>query len=143
MWPFNGVNDATSLVIGTNATWNSNQLRIPQSYANFQPWLIWSTVGSILSLVAGGPFTTNWGYVSGCTSPGDGTALWLNVVWVNGVKPTSGTLWLQRRRRLYFAGGNTLTAGTKWASPKFAKETATGHETGWDFPSGYPPALAR
>jgi hypothetical protein len=142
MWPFNPVNDDTSLVIGTNATWNGNQLRIPRSYANFERWATWSTVGSILSLVAGGPFTTNWGYVSRCTSPGDGTALWLNVVWVNGVKPTSGRLWLQRRRRLYFASGNTLNGGCTWASPKFAKETATSHETGWNFPSGYPASLS-
>jgi hypothetical protein len=46
------------------------------------------------------------------------------------------------RRRLYFAQGNTLTSGTAWASPKFAKETATGHETGWQFPSGYPANLS-
>jgi hypothetical protein len=76
------------------------------------------------------------------SSPGDGTALWLNIVWVMGVKPTTGKLWLIQFRRLYFAQANTLTTGTSWASPGFTKETAPGCETGWGFPSGYSPALA-
>ena len=128
----------TSLVIGINATWNGNQLRIPRSFASFQKWLIWTTAGTVLATNALPPYTANWGYVSSVTSPGDGSALWVNVVWVYGSKPTSGTLYLRRGRRLYFASGNTFTAGTLWQSPKFTKETATGDETSWNFPSSYP-----
>jgi hypothetical protein len=94
-WAFNSANDAASLTLGTQATWSSNQLQIPRgTAANFERWLINSGAGAILSTSAGGPFTTNWGYISSVSSPGDGTALWLNVTWVNGTKPTSGTLWL-------------------------------------------------
>jgi hypothetical protein len=132
----------TSLVIGTNATWNGNQLRIPQSFASFQKWLIWTTAGTVLATNALPPYTANWGYVSSVTSPGDGSALWVNVVWVYGSKPTSGTLYLRRGRQLNFASGNTFNAGTLWQSPKFTKETATGCEIGWNFPSGYPANLS-
>jgi hypothetical protein len=140
-WMYPGGTDA-SLVIGTDATWNGNQLRIPKTFASFQQWLIWTTVGTVLALTNVPPYAVNWGYVSRCTSPGDGSALWLNVVWVNGSKPTSGRLYLRRARRLFFASGNTLNKGCTWASPKFLKETATGCETGWYFPTGYPAILS-
>jgi hypothetical protein len=40
------------------------------------------------------------------------------------------------------ASGNTCNAGTLWQSPKYTKETATGDETSWNFPSGYPASLS-
>jgi hypothetical protein len=134
---YNAAFNNYSLVIGTDATWSGNQLRIQSTFTNFQNWLIFTAPGAILSTVAAPPFSTNWGYVASMSSPGDGTALWLNVVWVNGTKPTSGTLYAARQRWLLFGSGNTLSSGTNWASPGFAKKTATGCETGWDFPAGY------
>jgi|SRR5690348_1777588 hypothetical protein len=112
--------------------------RIPRSFGNFEQWLIWTTPGTIVSTNSQPPYTTNWGYVASATSPGDGTALWLNVVWVNGTTPTSGTLYLRRFRRLYFDQGNTFNPGTIWASPGAVKETAPGWEAGWSFPTGRP-----
>lgn len=137
-WMYPNPSGDESLTIGSNATWSGSQLRIPRSFAKFEPWLIYTTAGAILSTNPVPPYTANWGYISDCTSPGDGSALWLNVVWVNGTKPTSGTLWLRRLRRLYFAQANTLNPGTIWASPGAIKETAPGREAGWSFPTALP-----
>jgi hypothetical protein len=147
-WAFNNTNDAARLVVGRNANWSGNQLRIPSTYsnggtANFETWLSWSFPGAIVSTNSAPPFSTNWGYVQSATSPMDGSAVWLNIVWVNGTKPTSGmTIYMFRRRRLFFASGNTLNSSTTWVSPGFFKETATGHESGWNFPVGNPPAFS-
>jgi hypothetical protein len=87
------------------------------------------------------PITANCGYVSKVYSPGDGSALWLDVVWLNGSKPISGTIHLHRWRRLRF---NNVTLGkaggvtTKWQDPGFTNTNAPGHATyGW--PAGLPP----
>jgi hypothetical protein len=115
-----------SLKLGTNATWSGNQLRIPRSFGSFEKWLIWTTPGTIVSTHSLPPYTTNWGYMASATSPGDGAALWLNITWVNGTKPTSGTLYLRRFQRLSFAQANTFSPATIWASPGAVKETAPG-----------------
>jgi hypothetical protein len=131
-----------SLNLGTDATWSGNRLQIPSSFRNFENWLNYTAPGTIVSSNALPPYTTNWGYVASASSPGDGSALWYNITWVNGTKPTSGTLYLRRLRRLYFAQANTFNAGTFWASPGGTKETAPSRETGWDAPAGYPPRFA-
>jgi hypothetical protein len=76
------------------------------------------------------------------SSPSDGSAIWADIVRVNGTKPTSGSI---RRgckvRRLMFAGNNVFAPGTSWSNPGFLKETAS-----WDsyeFPAGYPAAAAQ
>lgn len=148
VWNSNRQNDAAALTLGTNGTWKGNQLQIPRSYGtdgannSFEGWLTWGKTGAIISTGANPPFSTNWGYVESATSPGDGTALWLNVVWVAGSKPTSGAIYLWRRRRLTFAEGNIFNAGTTWASPLFFKQVAPGQKDNWDYPQGYPPEFA-
>jgi hypothetical protein len=125
------------VVIGTDATWFGNQLRIPRSFANFEVWLTTAYAGLILSVAGTAPVSANWGYVSNVTSPGDGTALWLDVVWVNGSKPLSGNIYpIGRFQRLDFAN-NTFVAPMAWGDPQFVSERAAPNAN-WDFPAGYP-----
>lgn len=145
-YAFNTINDAAVLTVGTDASFTGSQLRIPVAFngagatQNFQTWLSWAYAGAIVSTNSSpvNGLTTNWGYVQSVTSPGDGTAVWLNIVWVNGTQPTSGSLYLFRRKRLLFASGNTLNSPATWASPGFLKETTASFGTNWDYPSGYP-----
>jgi hypothetical protein len=85
------------------------------------------------------PISTNWGYVTKIYSPGDGTAMWMDVTWVNGSKPTSGTIHLHRWRSLAFTSMTFGSAnhGTIWADAGFFKTNAPGNAT-YGFPAGLP-----
>lgn len=142
-WTFTGhpsSDDNMPVVIGTDATWSGNQLRIPRGFARFENWLTGIYEGSILSVAGNAPVAANWGYVNNVTSPGDGTALWLDVTWVNGSKPLSGNLYPSgRARRLRFLS-NTFVAPMDWSDPQFASEQASPNAN-WDFPAGYPKSV--
>jgi hypothetical protein len=131
-------NSDASLVIGTDAVWSTLQLQIPNSFSNFQKWLIYATAGTILSTTNNSVITTGWGYVNSCSSDG-ANHLYLNVVWVSGSKPTSGTLYIYRYRRLDFAATNTLNSPILWQSPGPMKLVASPFATNYGFPTGYPP----
>jgi hypothetical protein len=158
--PTGGWGGGLGFTLGTDCNWgtggSANQLQFPVnlrsgkkdlkdiSGSKFENALDWCYVGMI---VDGGvntgftPTTANYGYVASITSPGDGTALWLNIVWLNGSKPTTGTIHLHRNRRLNFVNVTLGTAGgvtTTWLDPGFTNTNAPGHATyGW--PAGLPP----
>ncbi len=108
--------------------------------SHFQDWLINSYKGGIVAINGLGPITANWGYIDSVTSDGAGGALWLNIVWVNGVKPTSGTIDIAAAagRRLFMESTCSFTGALSYADAKFAKQTATPFGASWDFPSGAP-----
>jgi len=161
--PSGGWGGGLGFTLGTDCNWgtgeSANQLQFPvnapaggkkrargglTSGSKFENALDWCYAGMIVD--GGGntgftPTTANYGYVASITSPGDGSALWLNVVWVNGTKPTSGTIHLHRCRRLNFVNVTLGTAGgvtTTWLDPGFTNTNAPGHATyGW--PAGLPP----
>jgi hypothetical protein len=142
-YPWNGASAALNL--GRDATWSGNQLRIPVTKLGgavggsmFEAWVAKTYPGAIVSTSAAPPHTSNWGYVASASSPRDGSALWLNIIWVNGTKPSKGALYLNRFRRLYFAQANVLNSGCIWGSPGFEKETAPTREAGWGFPTELP-----
>jgi len=128
------------VTIGTDATWSGNQLRILSGNAHFQDWLISAYTGGIVAVDGLGPITANWGYISSVTSDGAGGALWLNIIWVNGTKPTSGTIDIvaAKGRRLFMESSCSFTGSMTYADGKFAKQTAMPFEANWDFPVGYP-----
>ena len=131
--------------LGTDCHWNAGTLVFPSSTVNgsqFENMLVKVFPGMIVSADNGMTTTTaNYGYISSISSPGDGTAVWLNVTWVNGTRPTSGTIWLHRWRRLTFTNVTLGTAGgvtTTWRDPGFTNTNAPAHATyGW--PAGLPP----
>lgn len=136
-WTYAG-NPDTPARVGIDATWSGNRLIIPRSFAGFQDWLVSLYEGAIISLTGVGPVTSNWGYVTTLSAPSDASALWLDIAWVNGAKPTSGNVYSSRGRRLNFAG-NSFVAPMGWADPKFFRETSPQRTYG--FPAGYPAAM--
>jgi hypothetical protein len=74
------------------------------------------------------------------TSPGDGSALWADVVWVAGTRPISGNIYPNGRfRRLNFEADNVFVAPMSWHDPSFMKQTippALGPSYG--FPAAHP-----
>jgi len=149
--PSGGWGHGLGFTLGTDCHWGTgsaaSQLRFPVNLAGgskFENALDWCYAGMIVDAGTGfTPTTANYGYVSSVTSPGDGSALWLNVVWVNGTKPTSGTIHLHRNRRLNFVNVTLGTAGgvtTGWLDPGFTQTNAPGHAVyGW--PAGLPPQI--
>ena len=54
---------------------------------------------------------------------------------------TSGFIYLGCKfRRLLFVSNNVFAPGTTWSDPRFLKETGPG--VSYEFPAGYPVALA-
>jgi hypothetical protein len=139
-WTWPGDSDPANpntprIQIGVNATWNGNRLIIPRTFAHFQDWLVGIYEGAIITTTKP-PITANWGYISNLTSPGDGSAIWADIVWVNGAKPTSGFIYRGCKvRRLLFASNNVFAPGTRWSDPGFLKQTGPGVSYG--FPAGY------
>jgi hypothetical protein len=127
------------LRIGTDAKWSGNRLIVPSSLTRFDDWLNALYEGVILT-TTGEAQPSCWGYVSNLTSPGDGTAIWADVVWVAGTKPLSGKLYPNGRyRQLSFDSDNTLASTMEWLDPCFMKESipiSLGPSYG--FPAGYP-----
>ena len=124
--------------IGVDATWSGNRLIIPTSFANFEGWLTGVYEGMIIN-TASTPISANWGYVNVLSAPTDNSALWLDVVWVQGTKPTSGFIWRGGRyRRLLFASNNQLLSGTTWNDPAYMKQTTTPFQVNYGFPAGLP-----
>jgi hypothetical protein len=151
--PSGGWGGGFGFTLGTDCNWGTGTppattlvFPVGGSGSKFENALDWCYAGMIVDGGGNTGFTPttsnyNYGYVASISSPGDGTALWLNVVWVNGTKPTTGTVHLHRNRRLNFTNmtlGNAGGVTTTWADPGFTNTNAPGHATyGW--PAGLPP----
>ena len=110
--------------IGIDAKWSGTRLIIPSSFSKFGDWLNALYEGVILTTTGKPPATSNWGYVRNLTSPGDGSALWADIVWVVGTQPTSGNIYPNGRfRRLNFESDNVFVSPMSWEDPKFMKQT--------------------
>ena len=125
--------------IGIDATWQGNRLIIPRSFAQFEDWMIALFEGAVVS-TTGKPQPASWGYVQTLSSPGDGSAIWVDIVWVTGAKPASGSIYPNGRfHRLLFGASNVFVAPCGWEEPGFMKETIpTAFGPSYDFPPGYP-----
>lgn len=108
-------------------SWSGNRLIIPRSFSAFQDWLIWlyegSTVVTGTSLLSPG----NYGRVDHLYAPADDSAIWADVTWVKGTKPTSGSLYLldHGARRLIWGAGTQVSGGGSWCAPWFLSQQGT------------------
>jgi hypothetical protein len=97
--------------------WSGNTLQIKTTDPSWENWLGWLDVNSVISTNNTPPVTSNWGHVTGVRSSGDGAAIWYDVQWVNGTKPTSGTIYGYRGYRGYrisFDSACTLGSHATW-----------------------------
>jgi hypothetical protein len=126
--------------IGSDARWSGTRLIIPSSFAKFGDWLNALYEGVILTTTGKPPPTSNWGYVRNLSSPGDGSALWADIVWVAGAQPTSGNIYPNGRfRRLNFEADNVFVAPMSWLDPSFMKQTIPpALRPSYGFPAAYP-----
>ena len=140
-WTYPGTS-FSPLTIGTDAHWSGNQLQIPSSFAHFEDWLINSYAGGIVAVTVNGlgPITTNWGYIASVSSSGNVNTLYLNIVWVNGTKPTSGTIDIvaARMRRVLMEPSCTFTGVVGYANARMTSQTVAPFGTNYGFPAGLP-----
>jgi hypothetical protein len=138
-WTYHG-QPYSPIRIGIDATWSGNRLIIPSGFPLFGDWLNALYEGLILTTTGNPLASSNWGYVANLTSPGNNSAIWADIVWVAGAKPTSGNIYPNGRfRRLNFESDNVFVSPMSWEDPKFMKQTippALGPSYG--FPTAYP-----
>lgn len=116
------------------SSWQGRKLVIPRSFGGFENWLVWVVEGTMLFT---GPRVfdpQSYGRVDKIHAPTDGSALWLDVTWVKGTKPTSGVLHLPNSglRKLVWEG-TTISQG-KWTEPDFICQEGTPSDR--PFPQG-------
>ena len=104
----------------SGSSWQGNKLIIPRSFAGFQDWLVWLYEGA---MVFTGPRVADpqkYGRVDKIYAPPDGSALWCDVTWLGGTKPTSGNLNLPQKglRKLVWSNGTKVEPGN-WLEPDF------------------------
>jgi hypothetical protein len=126
--------------LGIDASWNGNRLIIPALFARFQDWLVAIYEGMIISTTGAAPIILSWGYINNLTGPGDGSAIWADIVWVAGTKPTSGNIYPNGRfRELRISNDSVIVAPGQWNDPGFMKETIPPQfGPSYDFPAAYP-----
>jgi hypothetical protein len=138
------VRDTTviSLTLEKDGKWSGSRLIIPVSSAKFIYWLGMAFEGSIIFLGSDVFAYSSWGYITNITSPGNGSALWIDVNWVQGTMPASGTISLSRCHEVSIKSDCVLgVAGTNWGGNGggFYKQTAPiDFGPSYDFPVGYP-----
>jgi hypothetical protein len=104
----------------SSASWQGNKLIIRRDFQFFQSWLVWLWEGCMLFT---GPKVDNpqsYGRVDKLYAPPDGSALWADVTWIKGTKPTSGNLNIPQKglRKVTWLPGTEITAGS-WADPSY------------------------
>src|SRR5215469_2426589 len=153
--PQTGTGTTMGQVLGTDCSWGTGTppattLVFPSSTVSgsqFENAMVKVAPGMIISTGTGlTPITTNWGYITKVYSPGDGTAMWLDVTWQNGSKPTAGgtTLWFHRWHRLTWTNVTLGTAGgvtTTWLDPGFPATSASPNAS-YGPPTGLPSQYA-
>jgi hypothetical protein len=124
----------TPLVLSAGS-WQGNKLIIPRSFAGFQNWLVWAYENAMVFTGAKVSAPGNYGKVTKIYAPADGSALWMDVEWIKGTKPTSGNLNLPQKglRKLTWGSNTRITQGG-WLDPDFICMTGTPADRG--FPEG-------
>ena len=118
------------------AKWDGDKFILPRSFGPFQDWLVWTYEGLMLMKEGGTAAKPgDYGIITKVHAPGDGSALWLDVEWKVGTKPTSGNLVIPAHgcRKLIWAGNTRISKGN-WQDPSFASQVGTPADR--DFPAG-------
>lgn len=116
----------------SGSSWQGNRLIIPRSFSRFESWLVWLYEGIMLFT---GPRVNepgNYGRVEKIYAPADGSALWCDVTWISGTKPTSGNLNIPQKglRHMRWLPGTAITAGN-WADPSYVCQEGTPGDRGY------------
>jgi hypothetical protein len=128
----------TSLTIGKDASWSGSRLVIPSGSRAFQNWQVWLFEGMI---VYTDDAAANWGVVRTLSSPSDGSAIWADIQWMAGAKPTQGVLDANRGHDLAIDANSKLDGRSSWGSGSggFMRQKApSSFGSSYDFPTGYP-----
>jgi len=113
---------------------SKNRLVIQRSFGPFQDWLTWAYEG--LMIMKGTVQTPgDYGVITKISSPNDGSALWLDIKWIKGTKPTSGNLVIPQHgsRKMIWLNGTKISKGS-WLDPSYMNQLGTPTER--DFPAG-------
>jgi hypothetical protein len=118
-----------------DGTGQKNRLVVPRSFGPFGDWLVWTYEGLIL--MKGGETVqnlSNYGIITKISAP-DSSALWLDIAWKKGTKPTSGTVVIPQHgsRKLIWKNGTSITKGS-WQDPSFMCQIGTPADR--PFPTG-------
>jgi hypothetical protein len=104
----------------SGSAWQGNKLIIRRDFGGFENWLVWLYEGAMVFTGASVASPGNYGRVDKLYAPPDGSALWCDVTWIKGTKPTSGNLNLPQKglRKLTWGAGTAITQGG-WLDPSF------------------------
>jgi hypothetical protein len=126
-----------TLALGSDASWRGNRLIIYRNSRVFLDWEVWLFEGMIV-------YTRpdNWGFVRRLSSPPDGSAIWADIRWMTGARPTRGVLQAGRGHSLTIDGDSRLEGKAVWGATSggFMRQSlpsALGASS-YGFPAGYP-----
>lgn len=110
----------------SGSSWQGNKLIIPRSFSRFESWLVWLYEGIMLFTGPRVNDPQSYGRVDKVYAPVDGSALWADVTWISGPKPTSGNLNIPQKglRHLRWLPETAITAG-KWGDPSYICQEGT------------------
>jgi hypothetical protein len=123
-WPGNG--HITPLRLYASS-WSGNRLIIPRSFSAFEDWLVWLYEGTTVMTGTTPLSPGNYGRVDRLYAPANGSAIWADVTWIKGTKPTSGNLYIMDHgvRKLIWGTGTQVTGGGSWCDPWFLCQQGT------------------
>ena len=125
------------LILGRDGSWSGERLIISSNSPMFLDWQVWLFEGMIVY----GEFGS-WGIVRRLSSAPDGSAVWADIQWMAGVKPTGGQLQAGRGHCLTIDGKSKLDGGDAWGATcgGFMRQTLPSDfgAGSYDFPTGYP-----
>jgi len=127
-----------SLTITSDASWSGDRLIIPSTSSVFMDWEVSLFEGMI---VYAGSNSSAWGVVRTLSAPADNSAIWVDIQWMAGNKPLSGTLRSDKTHRLIIDANSKLGSGSTFGSTSggFMSETVPpSFGASWAFPVGYP-----
>ena len=110
----------------SGSSWEGNRLIIDRAFTGFENWLAWLYEGVMLFTGATVDKPESYGRVDKIYAPRDGSALWADVTWIGGIKPTSGNLNIPNHglRRLTWGTGPQISQGS-WLDPSFVCMSGT------------------
>ncbi|KYG66678.1 hypothetical protein AZI86_06430 [Bdellovibrio bacteriovorus] len=128
-------------VLGTDATWSGNRLIIPLSSPEAERWVSAAWEGAIV--LQGSLPPTSFGVIRKISAPVTNDAIYLDIDWLEGVQPTSGTVRMHYIHDLSIDATSTMGGQIYWLDPDAIKQTmpasmSTTNER--QFPEKYPAA---
>ena len=125
-WAWPGNSSITGLPLSASS-WSGNRVIIPRSFGAFQDWLVWLYEGTMVMTGTSPLSPGNYGRVDRLYAPADGSAIWADVTWIQGTKPTSGNLYPldHGARKLIWGAGTQVSGDGSWADPWFLCQVGT------------------